>query len=67
MVASGESLDEVSYARLNYLIKRVKRASSWLDKVASIYNSDMIEQHAIVMQDIVIDSVTMDTNRLVNF
>lgn len=66
-VASGEALDEVSYARLNYLVGRVKRASSWLDKVSSIYNSDMIEQHAMRIQDIAVDSVTMDINGLVTY
>ena len=67
MVANGESLDEVSYGRLNYLINKVKRASSWLDKVSSVYNADMFEQHAMSIQDIVIDSVPMSTNGLITY
>lgn len=66
-VSNGENLDEVSYGRLQYLIGKCKRASSWLDAVTSIYASDMIEQHAMRIQDIAIDSITMDTNGLVTF
>lgn len=66
-VANGENLDEVSYGRLQYLIGKCKRASSWLEGVISMYNSDMIEQHAMRIQDIAIDSIAMDTNGLVKF
>lgn len=66
-VSNGENLDEVSYGRLQYLIDKIKRKSSWLDKVLSIYNSDMIEQHAMRIQDIAIDSISFDTNGLVAF
>ena len=67
MVANGENLDEVSYARLNFLLKKVKRSSSKLDTVASIYNAILTEQHAMRMQDIAIDSVKMDINNKITF
>ena len=67
IVANGDALDEVSYARLEHIIKKTKRASSWLDSVSSMYNSDMIEYHAMAIQDIAIERITMDTNGLVNF
>ena len=63
----GENLDEVSYARLNFLLKKVKRSSSKLDTVASIYNAILTEQHAMRMQDIAIDSVKMDINNKITF
>ncbi len=66
-VANIESLDEVSYNRLGYLVGKVKRASSWLDKITTIHTSDMIEQVAMSTQDVAIESIKMELNGLVRF
>ncbi len=66
-VTNAESLDKVSYDRLGFLIGKVKRASSWLDKVTSIHSSDMIQQVAMSTQNVAIESIKMDLNGLVRF
>lgn len=59
MVGDGENLDKETYGRLNYIIEKVKRKSSWLDSISSIYNANMQELHVMRVQDISIDSLPM--------
>jgi hypothetical protein len=67
MVANGENLDKVSYDRLNYIISKVKRASTWLDRVASTYQADMFETMLLRHNEERHDNISMDINGFVDY
>ncbi len=61
-VANGEELTETNYKRLLYLINKVKRASSRLEKLMSVYTSRMDEAVCMSACDVSIDKVQFDLN-----
>jgi P2-related tail formation protein len=61
-VADGENLTGLAFERLLAILKKVKRASSWLDNTYSIYNAEGNARHDFVAQQISHDNIKFDLN-----
>jgi P2-related tail formation protein len=61
-VNNGENLTGVNFDRLMYILKKIKRASCWLDETYAIYNADGVVYQDIVAQQLHHDTILFDKN-----
>jgi hypothetical protein len=61
-ISDGENLTGVNFDRFMYILKRIKRASSWLDETYAIYNAESKIKKDIVVQQVNCDTIKFNTN-----
>jgi hypothetical protein len=67
MVANGDRLDKEAFDRLEYICRRVKRASTWIDRVSSTFASDMDNGIVFRMQDTIHEAIGMNVNGYLDY
>lgn len=61
-INNGENLSGINYERFITLLKKVKRASCWLDDTYAIYNAESAINNDIVAQQLHRESIIFDRN-----
>ena len=61
-IKNGESLSGVNFERFMYLLKKIKRASCWLDDTYAIYNADGNVYHDIICEQLTHETIKFDSN-----
>jgi hypothetical protein len=61
-ISDGENLTGVNFDRFMYILKKIKRASSWLDETYAIYNAESKLKKDIVVQQVNCDTIKFNTN-----